>query len=126
MALSIRAEVFSLLQAAALGVGLGLGYELLRPARRHGGGAFWDFLFCLCAALSAFLFAMHSANGVFGSGELLLSLFGLLLYFELLSPVMLPIFSYFDRKIGVFCIITQNTAKKFFRSAKKLFQKRQE
>jgi hypothetical protein len=69
---------------------------------------------------------MRSANGVFGSGELLLSLFGLLLYFELLSPVMLPVFGFLDQKIGVFCIFTQNFAKKISRSAKKLFQKRQE
>ena len=124
MALSIRAQALSGLAAFALGAGLGLLYDLLRPARRLGGSGFWDFLFCLLAAAAAFLFAMRSPNGVFGSAELLLTLLGLLLYFELLSPLVLPFIGCCDRKFGVFCINTQKFLKKVSQTAKKLFQKR--
>ena len=122
MELSIRAQALSLGLALALGAGLGLLYDLLRPIRRHGGGPIWDALFCLCAAAAAFLFAMRAPDGVLGSGEVLLSLFGLLLYFQLLSPVFLPAFVKLDRLIGAIWIITQNTKKKVLLSAKKLFQ----
>ena len=126
MALSIRAQALSLLLACALGLGAGLLYDLLRPARRRGGSALWDLLFCLAAAAAAFLFAMRAGNGTFGSMELLASLFSLLLYFELLSPVFLPIFVSLDSKFGVIWINTQNFAKKVCQTAKKLFQKRRE
>jgi len=126
VALSIRAQALSGLAACALGLGLGLLYDLLRPVRRHGGSGLWDFLFCLLSAAAAFLFAMRSPNGVFGSAELLLTLLGLLLYFELLSPFILPVFGYCDRKFGAFCINTQNFVKKVSQTAKKLFQKRRE
>ena len=122
MELSIRAQALSLGMALSLGAGLGLLYDLLRPIRRHGGGSVWDALFCLCAAAAAFLFAMRAPSGVFGSGEVLLSLFGLLLYFQLLSPVFLPVFVKLDRRIGAIWIITQNAGKKVLFSAKKLFQ----
>lgn len=122
MELDIRAQALSLGLALALGAGLGLLYDLLRPIRRHGGSSVWDALFCLCAAAAAFLFAMRAPNGVLGSGEVLLSLFGLLLYFQLLSPVFLPIFVNLDRTFGVIWIFTQNSRKKVLLSAKKLFQ----
>ena len=121
MALSIRAQAVSLLLACALGAALGLTYDVLRALRRRGRDTPWDILFCLLAALSAFLFAMHAENGLYGTGELLLSLAGLLLYFELLSPLCLPLFSAWLEKIRVFWIITQNFAKKVAFSAKKLF-----
>ena len=126
MALSIRAQAISLALAFSLGVGLGLLYDLLRPIRRHGGGAVWDLLFCLCAAAAAFLFAMRSPNGLLGTGEILLSLAGLLGYFRLLSPVCLPLFGKVDRTIGAIWIFTQNSGKKVLFSAKKLFQKSRE
>ena len=126
MELSIRAQALSLGLALALGAGLGLLYDLLRPIRRHGGGSVWDALFCLCAAATAFLFAMRAPDGVLCSGEGLLSLFGLLLYFQLLSPVFLPIFDKLDRAIGAIWIITQNARKKVLLFAKKLFQNSRE
>ena len=121
MALSIRAQAVSLLLACALGAGLGLTYDVLRALRRRGRDTPWDLLFCLLAALCAFLFAMRAENGLYGTGELLLSLAGLLLYFQCLSPLCLPIFTAGLEKIRVFCIITQNSAKKVAFSAKKLF-----
>ena len=119
---SIRAQAVSLLFACGLGAGLGLLYDLLRPIRRRFGNGFWDFLFCLCSAASAFLFAMRSENGMLGTGEVLLALLGLLLYFQLLSPFLLPYFDTCVRKIGVLCVNTQNSAKKVRCSVKKLFQ----
>ena len=122
MELSIRAQAVSLLLACGLGAGLGLLYDLLRPIRRRFGNGFWDFLFCLCSAVLAFLFAMRSENGTLGAGEVLLALLGLLLYFQLLSPILLPYLDVCVRKVGVFCVNTQNSAKKVRHSVKKLFQ----
>lgn len=122
MELSIRAQAVSLLFACGLGAGLGLLYDLLRPIRRRFGNGFWDFLFCLCSAASAFLFAMQSENGMLGTGEVLLALLGLLLYFQFLSAFLLPYFDTCVRKIGVLCVNTQNSAKKVRCSVKKLFQ----
>ncbi|MBQ3702107.1 MAG: hypothetical protein II885_05050 [Oscillospiraceae bacterium] len=122
MELSICAQAVSLLFACGLGAGLGLLYDLLRPIRRRFGNGFWDFLFCLCSAASAFLFAMRSENGMLGTGEVLLALLSLLLYFQLLSPFLLPHLDACVRKIGVLCVNTQNSAKKVRRSVKKLFQ----
>lgn len=126
MELSIRAQALSLAFALALGAGLGLLYDILRPIRRHGAGTFWDLLFCLGAAGSAFLFAMRAPNGVLGAGEVLFSLLGLLAYFHLLSPTLLPVFGILDLKFGAFWIFTQNSGKKVLLIAKKLFQKLQE
>lgn len=109
-----------------MGAGIGFLYDLLRPLRRRSGDFVWDLLFCLCAAASAFLFAMHSPSGVLGTGELLLCLLGLLTYFHILSPAVFPIFGILDRVIGVIWINTQKSVKKIALTAKKLFQKLQE
>ena len=113
MALSIRGQAFSLLLACGFGLGLGLLYDMLRPIRRRGGDTLWDGLFCLCAAGAAFFLAMRAESGVLGTGELLMSLLGLLAYFHFLSPA---------------CVLLTNTQlliKKVAFSAKKLFQNSQ-
>lgn len=122
MGVDLRAQALSLLLAFALGMAIGTLYDLLRPIRRHGKDTLWDALFCLCAAAGAFLFAMHAPDGVFGTGEILLCGFGLLGYFQLLSPVFLPVFGKLCRVIGAIWIFTQNLGKKVALSAKKLFQ----
>ena len=126
MGLDIRAQALSLLLALLLGAGLGLLYDLLRPLRRRGGNTLWDLLFCLTAACLAFLFAMRAENGELGTGEMLLSLLGLVLYMQLLSPLLLPFWERRIQEIGVFFRITQETAKKVPDRAKKLFQNRRE
>jgi hypothetical protein len=126
MALDIRTQALSLLLACALGGGLGLLYDLLGPLRLRGGAALWDLVFCVSAALSAFLFAMRADSGALGTGELLAALLGLLLYFQLLSPTLRPLIRACAEKIGVICINTQRFAKKIAFGAKKLFQKRRE
>ena len=119
MALSIRGQALSLLIAFAAGITLGLLYDLLRPIRRRGGDTLWDLLFCFCAAALAFGLAMRAENGVLGTGELLLSLLGLLAYFRLLSPVCLPTFDSAAQKFGVFWINTQVFSKKIAQNCKK-------
>ena len=126
MELSIRAQALSLLFACGLGAGLGLLYDLLRPIRRRAGNGLWDFLFCLCAASLAFLFGMHAENGVLGTGEILLSLTGLLLYLRLFSPLLLPRWEGNVQKTGAILKKTQAYAKKVPENAKKLFQNRRE
>ena len=122
MGLEIRAEALSLLLGCAMGAGLGLLYDLLRPIRHRTRAWFWDLLFCLCAAGSAFLFAMRSESGVLGTGEILLCLAGLLLYLWLLSPLLLPRWEENVQKTGVILKKTQAYAKKVPENAKKLFQ----
>ena len=126
MGLEIRAEALSLLLAGGLGAGLGLLYDLLRPLRQRGGESFWDLLFCVTAAGAAFLFAMRAENGVLGTGEMLLSLTGLLLYLWCLSPLLLPRWEGKVQKTGVILKKTQEYAKKVPETAKKLFQNREE
>lgn len=124
MGVDIRAQALSLLLGCALGAGLGLLYDLLRPIRRRGGEALWDLLFCLAAAAAAFLFAMRAENGVLGSGEVLACLAGLTLYGQLLSAHVGCIWENGIQKIGVIFCKAQNIAKKVPRGAKKLFQNR--
>ena len=121
MALSVRTQALSLLLACALGVGLGLFYDLLRPIRRRGGSLFWDLLFCLTAAVVCFLFAMRAGDAALGTGELMSALLGLLLYLRLLSPFCFPIFESFVRNLGVLLKMSQDALKKVPDFAKKLF-----
>ena len=125
MALSIRGQAFSLLLACGFGLGLGLLYDMLRPIRRRGGDTIWDALFCLSAAGAAFFLAMRAESGVLGTGELLMSLLGLLAYFHFLSPACFPAMEALVSKIGVLLANTQLLIKKVAFSAKKLFQNSQ-
>ena len=124
MGVDIRAQALSLLLGCALGAGLGLLYDLLRPIRRRGGDTLWDLLFCLTAAAAAFLFAMRAENGVLGSGEVLACFAGLALYGQLLSPRFSRMWENGVQKIGVFFRKAQDIAKKVPRGVKKLFQNR--
>jgi len=126
MGVEIRAQALSLLLGCALGAGLGLLYDLLRPLRHRGGESLWDLLFCLTAAAAAFLFAMRAENGVLGTGEVLAALLGLLLYTQLLSPHFSRMWENRVQKIGVFLRKAQNKTKKVPHYAKKLFQNRRE
>lgn len=125
MALSIRGQALSLLLACGLGLVLGLLYDMLRPIRRRGGDTLWDGLFCLCAAGAAFFLAMRAESGVLGTGELLMSLLGLLAYFHFLSPACFPAMEALVSEFGVLLTNTQLLIKKVAFSAKKLFQNSQ-
>ena len=122
MGQSIRAQALFLLLALALGAGLGLVYDLLRPLRRRTCDALWDLFFCAAAAAGCFCFAMHSDNGRLGSGELAASLAGFCLYTALLSPAVAPFLEGMARAIGKFWIFMDACSKKIQTHAKKLFQ----
>ena len=126
MALDLRRQALSILGALLLGLALGLAYDLLRPPREGKGRlltALLDALFCLTAAIAAFLYAMRSSNGRLGFWELTASFAGFLLYLHLFSPVFLP---YMQKAWHLMCTII-DLCKKFTVkcqiSAKKNFQK---
>ena len=55
MEVSIMSQLTELIRFAALGLGLGLLYDLMRPMRYSGKGALlWDGIFCFCAAAGCF------------------------------------------------------------------------
>jgi len=85
----------ALLLAAAIGLGAGLLYDLLRPPRwqRRGLAAFLlDALFCLILGAALFLFAMSFGEGRLGLGALAVAWTGFLVYHRFLSPLLLPLF----------------------------------
>lgn len=94
----------ALLLAAAIGIGAGLLYDLLRPPRwqRRGLAAFLlDALFCLILGAAFFLFAMSFGEGRLGLSALAAAWVGFLAYHRLLSPLLLPffvkVFQYLDK-----------------------------
>ena len=94
MGIRPSAQALELLEALLLGVGLGLGYDLLRPPRRRSGrlgGSLLDLLFALLAGGAAFLLAMSTETGRTGLWELTAALLGFLFYLYALSPVVLPL-----------------------------------
>ena len=131
MALDLQRQALSLLGALLLGFILGFAYDLLRPPREGKGRlltAFLDTLFCLTAAVAAFLYAMRASDGRLGLWELTLAFSGFLLYLHLLSPIFNPLlrkvwqllFSIIAscKKISVKC---QISAKKNFQKVRKCF-----
>ncbi len=129
MELNLQRQLLGLLKALALGLTLGLGYDLLRPPRSRGGrllAVLGDALFALLAASGCFLAAMEADSGRLGLWELTAALLGFCLYQQALSPLFLPIFtSGFDllcrvrrlhKKISA---KSQNSAKKNFQKVRK-------
>jgi hypothetical protein len=122
MGVDIRAQALSLLLGCALGAGLGLLYDLLRPIRRRGGDTLWDLLFCAAAAFLCFLLAMREENGRLAGGQLMSSLAGLLLYEQLFSPPLAPLADRSAAGISTIWIFSADCLKKIQKNAKKLFQ----
>lgn len=126
MSLSVSHQGWALLLSLALGIGIGLVYDVLRPARRHSGtalAALLDALFAAAAALAAFFFAMASGSGRLGTWELAAALLGFLLYMHLLSPILLPPMEKIFRAAGIFIMRGRKTIKKVQNKLKKLFPK---
>lgn len=77
-------QVINLLLFFALGVLLGIFYDLLTPLRRSGGmllAGFMDAAFSLCAAAFVFLLAMRFApDGRVGIWELSAAFSGFIVY----------------------------------------------
>ena len=91
MEISIAEQAISLLCFACLGLGLGLLYDLLRPMRYRGKGAFLlDLGFCAAGAAACFMLSMESGKA--GLWNIMCALLGFCLYICNLSPVLLPLF----------------------------------
>ena len=114
MNLSIAHQGWALLLSLAMGLGLGLVYDLLRPPRRAGGTTrtrLLDALFAVTAAVALFFFAMASGDGRLGTWELAAALLGFLLYMHLLSPLLLPPVEKIFRGVGAFLIRLEKLIK---------------
>lgn len=126
MSLSVAHQGWALLLALAMGAGLGLAYDILRPGRRAGGrllGRLLDAAFALTAGVGLFLFAMAAGDGRLGTWELAAALVGFLLYMQLLSPLLLPPMEQFFRIIWKILEQTKELTKKVQNMLKKLFPK---
>ena len=126
MNLSIAHQGWALLLSLAMGLGLGLVYDLLRPPRRAGGTTrtrLLDALFAVTAAVALFFFAMASGDGRLGTWELAAALLGFLPYMHLLSPLLLPPVEKIFRGVGAFLIRLEKLIKKVQNKLKKLFPK---
>ena len=127
MGIRPSAQALELLEALLLGVGLGLGYDLLRPPRRRSGrlgGSLLDLLFALLAGAAAFLSAMNSSGGRTGLWELSATLLGFLLYLYALSPAVLPLLEGWYRVMFNTMRLFKKIEKNLRKSAKKSFQTR--
>ena len=131
MGVELRGQALALLWAVALGLAIGLCYDLLRPIRYWAGrvlGALLDVLFCLLAGGGAFLYAMGADNGRLGLWELGAMLLGFLFYLHFPSRLLLPIFSALAdlclkimascKKILDKCVFS---LKRFFQNVRKCF-----
>lgn len=131
MELSLHRQLLSLVTSFLLGLGLGLGYDLLRPPRYRGGafaGALLDVLFSLLAGAAIFLCAMGVGEGRLGLWELCASTLGFLLYFPLFSPMILPLLTQGFRLLCSWiawckkvCVRCRISAKKNFQIVRKCF-----
>ena len=113
MELSLGGQAAGLGLGFALGLVLGLGYDLLRPLRRHFGGPGWDLLFaglCFCAA---FLFGLWGREGRLGLWELGAMSLGFRLYLGPLSRRFLPLYT---RALRLLARLW-GRAKKFFKKS---------
>ena len=127
MGIRPSAQALELLEALLLGVGLGLGYDLLRPPRRRREGltaSLLDLLFALLSGAAAFLFAMSTQKGRTGLWELTATLLGFLLYLHALSPGMLPLLEGCCRVMLNTMRLFKKFEKNLLKSAKKSFQTR--
>lgn len=126
MSLSVSHQGWALLLSLGMGVGIGLLYDILRPARHAGSrvlALLLDAAFSAAAAVALFFFAMASGDGRLGTWELAAALLGFLLYMHLLSPLLLPPMEKIFRAAGIFWSKVENLIKKVQNLVKKLFPK---
>lgn len=126
MSLSVSHQGWALLLSLGMGVGIGLLYDILRPARHAGSrvlARLLDAAFSAAAAAALFFFAMASGDGRLGTWELAAAMLGFLLYIHLLSPLLLPPMEKIFRTAGIFWGKVKNLIKKVQNLVKKLFPK---
>ena len=110
METSIGEQGLSLLCFLALGLMLGLCYDLLRPLR-YGlkKAALWDGLFCALAAAGCFCLAVE--KGRLGVWDIALSLAAFCMYINGLSRYVFP---WISRFFGLFKTFVRFLEKKYF------------
>lgn len=110
MEVSIAAQGQSLLCFLALGLMLGLCYDLLRPLR-YGlkKAALWDGLFCALAAAGCFFLATE--KGSMGVWDIAISLAAFCIYINGISRYIFPWISKF---FGLFTAFVRFLEKKYF------------
>lgn len=126
MSLSVSNQGWALLLSLGMGVGIGLLYDILRPARRSGSTALarlLDAVFAAAAGMALFFSAMASGDGRLGTWELTAALLGFLLYMHLLSPLLLPPMEKIFRTAGIFLGYVKDLIKKVQNLLKKVFPK---
>ena len=120
MELSISQQAAGLCSFGALGLGLGLLYDLLRPLRYYSrGGGFYDALFCAGAGLG--LFALGMRSGRPGLWETACALLCFCLYINCLSPLLLPRFLGIIEFVHKCSLFLLQSTKKLQISVKKFF-----
>lgn len=126
MDIRIEDQAVALILSLAIGAGIGLLYDLLRPIRRRGGRLLAiasDGLFAAVSGLGMFTFAMAADNGRLGTWELAGMLLGFLLYMHALSGTVLPVVDRIFQGIGKSYRTTKKIIKKIHNFAKNLFPK---
>lgn len=124
METSLARQGLSLLTALAMGMGLGLLYDLLRPPRRRlrpVPAALLDGLFALASGAAVFVFAMGAGEGRLGLWELTAALLGALLYLHALSPLILPLLELPYRVMGKIMRLSKKVVKNVADPAKRSF-----
>ena len=121
MELSITQQAMSLLYFSALGLALGLLYDLLRQLRYSWGRAIlWDGLFCSVAAAGCFVLSME--QGKLGVWDILLTLALFCLYINYISGFIFPVIAHV---FGLFSSFVRFLVKKYF-FIKKIFSNRKD
>lgn len=118
--LPLAEQTLIFLQAAALGIGVGLLYDIFRVIRTvfHAGFIFTsltDILFSVFTVISVFLFIVVAANGIVRFYIPLGLFFGAMLYFFSVSPFVM---SSVKRCLRFFNKIFTASIKKVHRSSK--------
>lgn len=117
MELPVRLQLRELGLALALGAGLGLWYDLLRPLRRgRVSTPLWDGFYCLSLLLSLLAFAVYAGRGrlrLFALGAMALS-GGL--WLRLCSPLVRGLLHRVGGSLGT----GLRSFKKFLKKRKKL------
>lgn len=124
MELDIVGQSLALVSALALGLALGLGYDLLRPPRRCMKRAFvLDLIYALGSFSALFALAMAGSWGRLGLWDIASAALGLLLYQVLISPILLPLVDDIWRFACLTAIKGKEVAKKFYDLARNPFSK---
>ena len=128
MSFTIWDQVRCLMGAVVLGLGTGLLYDLLRVIRwRIKGrifGGLLDLLFWLTATAALFLWSVDAGQGVVQVSTCLFLFLGAVVYFRVLSPLLLPPLSWLLRKVERlfrFTLFPFRLLKRFTASLKKKF-----